>query len=371
MATKHNSHQQNSPDTTAKPARLIDVARVAGVSVSVAGQVLNHGGGNSRAAPETIERILAASQSLGYYPNHAARQLRGKRSQTFGVMVASAGDPLRSFLVQYLDSEAVKENCRTLITNTVGNLDVAPDQFDACAEDLARRGVDGVFCAVHHWFEGDRARLLKLHPNTVFYENPGVPNAAYVTVDRAAAARLAVRHLVDRGRRRIGLALMTLARPIHQLRYRGYSEELQAAGLPVDDRLVFDGEPCGLMIPRHNPITGAWDFDAAIIDLVIDRLVRDSSADAIIAHDDFWAAVLLRRLRARGVRVPDDVAVVGYLNHYLTDWTDPPLTTIDLSHAEAARQMVRMLETMIAEGPLPKEQRVVEIQPRLVVREST
>jgi DNA-binding LacI/PurR family transcriptional regulator len=68
--------------------------------------------------------------------------------------------------------------------------------------------------------------------------------------------------------------------------------------------------------------------------------------------------------------VPADVAVVGYLNHYLADWTDPPLTTIDLSHAEAARQMIKMMERMIADGSLPSEERGVKIRPRLIVRES-
>jgi DNA-binding LacI/PurR family transcriptional regulator len=362
--------RSNSPSPS-KPTRLVDVARAAGVSVSVAGQVLNRGGGNSRASPETVERILAAGKKLDYQPNHAARQLRGKRSQTFGVMVASAGDPLRSFLVQYLDAEAVRQNCRTLITNTVGNLEVAPDQFSACAEDLSRRGVDGVFCAVHRWFEGDRAALLKLHPNTVFYEDPGVPDAAYVTVDRAEAARLAVRHLVERGRRRIGLALMTLSRPAHAERLRGYREELSAAGLKPDKRLVFNGQPHGLIFPRHNAETGKWDFDVKKIDLVIDQLVCEQRADAIITHDDFWAAALLRRMRARGIRVPSDVAVVGYLNHYLSDWTDPPLTTIDLSHATAAKKMVEMMERIIADGSLPKKERMALILPKLIVREST
>ncbi|MEN6558688.1 MAG: substrate-binding domain-containing protein, partial [Thermoguttaceae bacterium] len=68
---------------------------------------------------------------------------------------------------------------------------------------------------------------------------------------------------------------------------------------------------------------------------------------------------------------PDDVAVVGYSNHYLADWTDPSLTTLDLQHAQAARTMVAMMTRQLADGPLPEDQRVVKISPKLIVREST
>ncbi len=106
------------------------------------------------------------------------------------------------------------------------------------------------------------------------------------------------------------------------------------------------------------------------IDAAIDRLVDDGKADAIVAHDDFWAAALMKRLRARGIRVPADVAVIGYLNHYVADWTDPALTTLDLQHALAARQMVEMMAKMITCGALPEDERVAKILPKLIVRES-
>ena len=106
------------------------------------------------------------------------------------------------------------------------------------------------------------------------------------------------------------------------------------------------------------------------MDVVIDELVVRQKADAIVAHDDFWAGAMIRRLSARGIRVPDDVAVIGYLNHYLADWTDPPLTTIDLQHQEVAIHMVSMLEEMASGKTLSLERRVVTIEPKLIVRKS-
>jgi DNA-binding LacI/PurR family transcriptional regulator len=363
---------RSSSKRAARPAsvRLIDVASLAGVSRWVAGHVLNGGVGNSRVSNETARRIRTIAKQLNYHPNHAARLLRGKRSYTYGLLVASAGDPLRSFLVQYLDAEAVKIGCHTYIGNTIGNPLVGPDQFEAYVEEFARRRVDGVFCTVHHWFGGDRRELLERHPNTVFYEDPGIPGAAYATVDREAAVRLAVRHLIQCGRKRIALAVMTLSRPTHVARRRGYERELHTQGLPLREELIFNGEPHGLAFASCNEAARLWSFPGEVIDRAIEILVNNGRADAIVAHDDFWASALIKRLRIRGLRVPDDVAVVGYLNHYLADWTDPALSTIDLQHAHAAWQMVRLLERMITEGPLPQEDRVVKITPKLIIRES-
>ncbi len=111
----------SGPSALPKAATLSDVARQAGVSRWIAGQVLNGGRGNSRCNEESRQRIVHAARQLDYRPNHAARVLRGKRSHTFGLMVASAGDPLRLFLVQHLDVASVRIGCQTLIGNTIGN----------------------------------------------------------------------------------------------------------------------------------------------------------------------------------------------------------------------------------------------------------
>jgi hypothetical protein len=154
--------------STPRTVRLVDIAKEAEVSVSVASSVLNGGRGNTRVAKDTAERILAIAERRNYRPSPTAQQLRGKRSNVFGLLVASAGDPLRSYLVEHLDEEAVKHGCQTLIGNTV----VAPGRFEGCLDEFLARGVDGIFCAVHSVFPGNRGELLARCPNTVFYEDP-------------------------------------------------------------------------------------------------------------------------------------------------------------------------------------------------------
>ena len=351
---------------------LADVAAQAGISRAVAGQVLNGGKGNTRYGAAAERAVRKAAKELGYQPNYAARQLRGKKSLTFGILVASAGDPLRSFLVQYLDAEAVKVGYRTLLANTIGNETIGPDQFEKQVNEFTRCGVDGVVCAVHRWFPGDREDLARRHPNTVFYEDPRINGATYVTVNRAAAARLAVAHLAERGRRRIGLAIMSAELPTGAARISGYREALAEFGLPFDESLVFDGAPHGLAFGVFDETRRQWKFPSEIIDRAIEHLIEKGHADAVVAQDDFWAAELIRRLRRRGIEVPRDVAVVGYWNHYLADWTDPPLTTIDPNQWTAAKTIIRLLQERVEhpERGNHGESRTFEIEPELVVRAS-
>ncbi|MEX0776931.1 MAG: LacI family DNA-binding transcriptional regulator [Phycisphaeraceae bacterium] len=352
-------------------ATLRDVARVANVSVPVAGVVLNGGpGNNSRASAETAKRIRAAALRLQYRPNPAARQLRGKRTQTFGLLVTSAGDPQRGLLVQQLDIEAVKIGCHTLIGNTIGGLAHEPDQFDYYTEELSHRHVDGVLCVVHRWSPGNRRELLARHPNTVFYEDPGVPGASYVAPDRRYGARLSVEHLAKRGRRRIGLAMLDLTWDFYHERVAGHVEALEELNLPAD--LVHLGD-WRTLCPNlgSSGVVASFDYLDVLAEQAVADLVHRRHADAIVAHDDYWAATLVRCLLRQGLSVPRDVAVMGYADYMFAPWTERPLSTIRPNYFEAASVMVRMVERMITQGPLPPDDRTVRITPELVVRQST
>ncbi len=366
-----NPNKADSQGQGAPRVRLSDIAKAAGVSRGVVGCVLNGGKGNSRVAEATARRIMEMAKQMNYQPNPAAQQLKGMRTRLFGTLVASAGDPLRSFLVQHLDTEAVKAGYHTIIGNTIGRDDHGPNQFDYYIEELSRRAVDGVFCTVHNWFQGDREELSRQHPNTVFYEEPGVAGAHVVKPNRYIAGRLATRHLLERGRCRLGLIVSDLKKPTCQDRLRGFQDEHLAYGRQVDPKLIFNAAELGEAFAWHDMETLTWKFPESMADLAIDHLVREAGADAVVCNDDFWAATVLRRLRARGVSVPGHVALVGNLNHYLADWTDPPLTSIDIRADIAAERMLRMMEHLVTHGPLPEEDRIVEVTPKLIVRGSS
>lgn len=352
-------------------ATLADVARLAGVSTSVAGVVVNGAGkGNSRVGDSTRQRVMAAAQKLGYKPLQAARQLRGGRSGTYGILVASAGDPLRSFLIQHLDMELAATGHHSIICNTACESDPGR-RFLAEAESLRHRRVDGVFCAVHDWWSGDRKALLELHPNTVFFEDPGIPGSWVVAPDHKAAVRLGLRHLADRGRRSIGLLLQNASNHTGLARTEAYEEECRLIGIPFRSDLIFDAGQRDVDCGRHDPVTDTWSFPTDVAEAAVEQLIGHAKADAILAHNDLWASACLRILRMRGLRVPDQVAVIGYLNHYLADWTDPPLTSISPGYLASARAMIEAMRLMMAGNAGHERPQPILITPWLVQRHST
>ena len=157
----------------------------------------------------------------------------------------------------------------------------------------------------------------------------------------------------EQGRRRIGFAIADPGNRLLAGRLAGYRAELHAHGLGGNDALVFTGASgsSGPLYPQERVVV--WHTPVEVLDGLIEQLVVRERADAIVAHDDFLAASLLRRLRARGISVPGQVAVVGYLNHYLCDHVDPPVTSVDLQHHVAARTMVATLEDMILSAVIP------------------
>jgi len=350
-----------------KSVRLVDIAREAGVSVSVVGSVLNGGRGNSRVAQTTADRILALARELNYRPSPTAQQLRGKRSNVFGLLVASAGDPLTSYLVEHLDEEVVQHGCQTLIGNTA----IAAGRFESCVDEFLRRGVDGIFCIVHSIFPGDRKKLLARCPNTVFYCDPGLKNATFVDVDQFEAGRITAQHLLKSGRRRLGFAILDPSASRLKERVRGVRAALTADGLSTKCLAIYEGAPGSTDPAQPDNRSMVWETSEQVLDDMIDRLIVRHRADAIIAHNDFLASALLKQLRRRKIQVPNDVAVIGYLNHYLCDYVDPSLTSVDLCHHAAAAAMVQAIQLMIEQGvESTSDRRAISVAPTVVVRDS-
>ncbi len=321
---------------------LADVAQRAGVSRAVAGHVLNQGRGNTRVGVEAVAAVRTAAAALGYIPNNAALQLRGRRSMTYGLLVESSGDPLRSFLVQHLDEQAVRHGCRLLIGNTVAD----KVEFSRNLDDFRQRGVDGVICVMRRLTPGQRTTLATLFPHTVFYSDVANVEAVAVSPDQGAAGRLAVEHLVSVGCTRVAFAMMSAPERADAARLAGFRSAVSVSA--AKPRLIFQGTA-----PRGS---FAWEWSAEAVaeavDQAIDALVHRGHADGLVVQNDFWASIFLRRLRVQGIQVPQQVAVVGYLNHYLAEWTDPPLSTIDLDHRAAAVALVAEVERRIASESL-------------------
>ncbi|HOW71986.1 MAG TPA: LacI family DNA-binding transcriptional regulator [Phycisphaerae bacterium] len=329
--------------------------------------VLNGRGQAHRISDRTARRVLATARRMNYRPNPIARQLAGKRSNAVGVLInTEAVVDVR--IIQWMERRAADRGIRFIVGHAIGSRERVRDYLD----DFRARGVDGVISVFHN--HPDYAAFvqpaLARFGNVVYYEKPGVlrrtqaERACYVEADFREVGRVGVRHLLERGRRRIGLVMSNLVFPYAVQRHESYRESLAAAGLDYDERLVW--------VLGERTAAGWMDaFTPDLAQAAVDHLVLDQKVDGIVAVNDAYAARIMAALRHRGRRVPEDVAVVGCDNLDISTLVDPPLTTIDLRVEELARAMTSLLFELLDEGTVPADRRAVVIPPQLVVRASS
>jgi DNA-binding LacI/PurR family transcriptional regulator len=329
--------------TATRPPAMSDVASLAGVSHQTVSRVLN---GHPNVRPETRERVLAAIAELGYRRNPAARALVTRRSGTIGVM--SSGSALFGPSSTFIAVEgAAREAGLFVSVATIAEWDVAP--VTAALDHFMDQGVDAVVVIAAHDDAIAAVRTFSASVPMVMVGPSELPPPLHaVSVDQYEGARLAVRHLLGLGHRDV----VHLAGPTDWLdarrRIDGWRDELVAAGV----------EP-------GEPITGDWSavrgYDVGR------RLVAEGVPTAVFAANDQLALGLLRAFAEAGVRVPDDVSVVGFddiegaANFY------PPLTTVRQEFRTLGERCMSVVVSVLAgEEPEP-----VLVPPSLVVRASS
>jgi LacI family transcriptional regulator len=155
-------------------------------------------------------------------------------------------------------------------------------------------------------------------------------------------------------------------------RVEGVRSSLIRHGGVAADLAICKGSPGASQPNRPDDRAMVWHTPEKTLDRIIDELVVKHRVDAIIAHNDFIASALLKQCRKRAVDVPGDVAVVGYLNHYLCEYVDPPLTSVDLQHHQAAKAMVEAAQDLLeaSHGSVPHQLRAIAIEPKVIRRVS-
>lgn len=336
---------------------IADVAKQAGVSRVAVSHVL-HGRGMTtvRVSQTTRERILKAAKELNYRPNRAAQQLRGIPSDIVGVIVDTWDARVVADRLAAVEEEAASQGLRLMIGQAHGD----DQRLAEYLADFEERRVRGVLCLLDlvSTRHKNLRSLLKEGQRIVFHgRRPGTIGGC-VQVDVASGVRQALAHLRQRGRQRPCMVLTDTRDYRTGIREKTFARESASWGLTPEQHL---------WVNRGEPIAPTVE----ILDQIIDAMVVERAADALVTADDMWGVRLVQRLKQRGLRVPEDVAVTGHDNLDLATVIDPPLTTIDQNHPTYARAAIELLLAMPEEGNLPPNRHRVVVQPRLVVRNST
>jgi DNA-binding LacI/PurR family transcriptional regulator len=327
---------------------LRDVAARAGVSVRTVSNVAN---GFAHVAPDTRRRVLGAIDELGYRPNTAARQLRRGRTETISLVVPEIVSPYFAELASLTVRIAEERGWTVHIDQTDGQADRERQMIAG----PVGQSVDGVICSPWAVAPEELARL-GAGPLVLLGERTGAGRLDHVAIDNVVASRQATEHLVAVGRRRIAAvgAQPHLHNGTALLRLEGYRAALEQAGLPAAEDLVVPVDRL------HRP-----DGAAAVTRL----LEGPHPVDAIFCFTDELALGALHTLAARGLQVPDDIAVVGFDDIEDGRYSVPSLTTIAPDKSQIARLALDCLADRIAR-PSALDRDLVAGH-HLVVREST
>jgi LacI family transcriptional regulator len=326
-----------------------DVARLAGVSQSTISLVMNGRSSSVRISAETSERVLSAAAQLGYTPNHAARSLRQRSTKVITFVLPTLENPYFLEIVSAAQSAASARGYSVTIISSRNEL----SEFHT-ALLLQGAAYDGIIVAGHYNCAApELPALAKRGAAVVVLQEPSpAPGIFSVSVDLEAGGYLATRHLIDLGHRRIGHFTQALMTGVTgRDRVDGYRRALLEAGLPFDERLV---------VVTENSFAGG----AAALDRI---LGLEAPATALFAYNDRLAIGALHGLRRRGIKVPEEFAVVGFDGIAIGDFMAPTLTTIDSSREELGRLAI---EAVIDAIEKKEGQQDYLLPVRLVVRES-
>ncbi|MFK4599480.1 LacI family DNA-binding transcriptional regulator [Streptomyces pristinaespiralis] len=325
-------------------AGIKDVAAAAGLSVATVSRALND---HPSVSPEARARVLAAVEALGYRPNAVARSLRTDQTRTIGLVISDVLNPYFTELARSVEDEARTRGYSVII----GNANERPDLQDHHVRTLLERRIDGLLVSPA---DGRSPLMLDAAGGgtpVVFVDRwiPGV-DVPVVRADGRDAVRDLVAHLHGLGHRRLAIIAGPAATTTGQERVDAFREALHAYGLPLPDEYI-----------------GQGDFQADSGRRATERFLDlPRPPEAVFAADNLMALGALDAIRARGLRVPDDIGLAAFDDIPWFVHTDPPITAIAQPTAELARAAVRALVDLI-EGRPPQS---VTLPATLVVRRS-
>lgn len=302
---------------------LRDVALRAGVSVKTVSNVVNY---YPFVTAETRAKVQRALVEMDYRPNLSARQLRGGRTGLIALAVPELGQPYFAEIAELIVHEAAGQGWTVLIDQTRG--DRASERL--VAEGIKAHLVDGLIVSPLALTADDVTGRSDATPLVLLGERLTDAPVDHVTIDNVAAARTATEHLIARGRRRIAAigSQPHLPDGTAALRLKGHRQALRRAGIRVERSLIAPAR-------QYHRQDGA----AAMALL----LALSPPPDAVFCFNDVLALGALRELHERGLRVPDDVAVIGFDDIEDGRYNTPTLSTIAPDKGEIARLALTLL----------------------------
>lgn len=328
-------------------ATMKDIARLAGVSTSTVSHVIN----KSRfVSDEIAERVNNAAQQLNYAPSALARSLKMNRTKTIGMLVTTSTNPFFGEVVKGVERSCYHQGYNLILCNTEGD----NQRMKASINTLLQKRVDGLLlmCST---LEGERLDVFDRYPDipiVVMDWGPILSASDKIQDNSLQGGYMAAKHLIECGHKEIGCITGPLIRHQAQMRYEGYKRALAEAGIAMNPDWIVES-----------------DFECEGGYQAFEKLYqRGKLPSALFVSNDMMAMGVIQAASQRGLRIPDDLSLIGYDDVHIAKFMTPALTTI---HQPKYRLGKAAVDTLLyrLENPDTTAQ-VVQLEPTLVVRNS-
>ena len=328
-------------------ATIKDVAKMAGVSTTTVSHVINN---TRHVAEDTKNDVLQAIQTLNYSPSAVARSLKVNTTHSVGMILTTSEAPYFAEIIQAVEDHCYRQGYSLFLCNTQNN----PEKLKNHLDMLAKKRVDGILVMCSE-YTPDSLDLLKNFselPMVVMDWGPNNPNTDLIQDNSFDGGYLATQHLIDNGHKKIGIIAGELTKTTAKTRYEGFVKALLDAGLVVNPDWIMEGS--------FEPEDG---YEC------MNKILRQNELPtAVFCCNDVMALGAISAITEKGLRVPDDISIIGYDNIHSSRFYAPPLTTVHQSKSRLGERALKLLFERIHEKSAVRE--VIEMHPELVIRQS-
>lgn len=332
-------------------ATIKDVARIAGVSTTTVSHVINK---TRFVAEATQQKVMDAVKELNYAPSAVARSLKCNTTRTIGMLVTQSTNPFLAEVVDGVESYCYRQGYTLILCNTGGIYEKQRDYIRM----LAEKRVDGIFVMCSD-LTPELQEMLDGHadiPKVIMDWGQGGSSSEddsdKIIDNSEEGGYLATKYLIENGHTDIACLSGHLDKKLCIERTQGYRRALEENGIAFDESKILEGNfECDTAVEAADKI-----------------LAMENKPTAVFCFNDTMALGLMSRLQHRGIRIPEDISVIGYDNIDLAAYFSPPLTTIHQPKRRVGKTAFEILLERIKNKE--HEKRVFEMQPELVVRDS-
>ncbi|WP_138754164.1 LacI family DNA-binding transcriptional regulator [Paenibacillus sinopodophylli] len=326
---------------------IYDVAREAGVSIAAVSQVIN---GKGKISEQRRQEITQVMERLNYQPSVIASALTGKKTFTLGLLVPDISNPFFAEIARAVEDQSHHLGYSLFICST----DNKKERAERYLSLMQQKRVDGMIIGTGIANKSTLTSLMKGKVPVVVIAREANLGAKTVIIDDYCGGGLAASHLLDQNHSRVGILAESEEVSSSRERIRGFVSKWNEAGLQMGDGMI---RICGDELVQDGKVQAA-------------ELLRASNPPtALFCCNDLLAIGALKAAKELGLRVPEDISIIGFDNTILAELTDPPLTTIAQPTKEMGQLAVDALIEMLESGE--KSDHRVVLQPELVIRQST